>query len=176
MSTGFGNRGSGRSRVGRAGSRRGFTLIEILMAMSILLLGIVGVYAIFAVGLVNHKRAVDNTTASVLAGSIFDDIAANYSTYYYDRNFNGVPDLAEDRNGNGVDDWFEPTANGQLQYPIPWRRGYRYEIRYERSHVVEQELFVTVRIYWQARGRERAEEFQRSVFIKHLHLDDASGG
>ncbi|MCA8944796.1 MAG: prepilin-type N-terminal cleavage/methylation domain-containing protein, partial [Planctomycetes bacterium] len=47
----------------RNSSRRGFTLIEILMAFSILLLGIVGVYAIFAVGLVNHKRAVDNTTA-----------------------------------------------------------------------------------------------------------------
>ena len=161
----------------RASRRQsGFTLIEILMALSILLLGIVGVYAIFAVGLVNHKRAVDNTTASVLAGSIFDDIAANYSTYYYDRNFNRRPDLSEDANNNGVDDWFEPTQNGQLRYPIPHRRGYRYDIRYERSHEVPQELFVTVNIYWQAQGSERAETFQRTIFIKHLPLDDEQGG
>lgn len=160
---------------GRA-DNRGFTLIEILMAMSILLLGIVGVYAIFAVGLVNHKRAVDNTTASVLAGSIFDDIAANYSTYYYDRNFNRRPDLSEDLDSNGTDDWFEPTAGGQMRYPIPFRRGYRYTIRYERSHEVPQELFVTVSIYWQAQGSERAETFERTVFIKHLPLDDQQGG
>ena len=83
------------------------------MAFSILLLGVVGVYAVFAVGLVNHKRAVDNTTAGVLAGSVFDDIAANYEVYYYDNNQNGRPDLSEDRNNNGVDDWYEPTSGGR---------------------------------------------------------------
>ncbi|MBZ0136422.1 MAG: prepilin-type N-terminal cleavage/methylation domain-containing protein [Planctomycetes bacterium] len=157
-------------------TKHGFTLIEILMAMSILLLGIVGVYAIFAVGLVNHKRAVDNTTASVLAGSVFDDIAANYSMYYYDRNFNGRPDLSEDGNSNGVPDWFEPTQSGQLRYPIPFRRGYRYDIRYERSHEVPQELFVSISIYWRAEDSERVETFQRSIFIKHLPLDDDQSG
>lgn len=150
------------------GTRDGFTLIEILMALSILLLGVVGVYAVFAVGLVNHKRAVDNTTAGVMAGSIFDDIAANYDTYYYDRNGNGRPDLSEDANANGVDDWFEPDSTGRFRHPIPRRRGYRYEIRYERGIDVPQELFVTVKIFWEAQGSERAETFHRTVFIKNL--------
>lgn len=153
-------------------ARRGFTLIEILMALSILLLGVVGVYAIFAVGLVNHKRAVDNTTAAVMAGSIFDDIAANYDTYYFDRNRNGRPDLSEDLNANGVDDWFEPDGTGRFRYPIPRRRGYRYEIRYERGIDVPQELFVTVKIFWEAQGSERAESFHRTVFIKNLEAID----
>ncbi|MCZ7606568.1 MAG: prepilin-type N-terminal cleavage/methylation domain-containing protein [Planctomycetota bacterium] len=153
-------------------TRRGFTLIEILMALSILLLGVVGVYAIFAVGLVNHKRAVDNTTAAVMAGSIFDDIAANYDIYYFDHNRNGRPDLSEDVNANGVDDWFEPDSTGRFRYPIPRRRGYRYEIRYERGIDVPQELFVTVRIFWEAQGVERAESFHRTVFIKNLEAID----
>ena len=155
-------------------TKRGFTLIEILMALSILLLGVVGVYAIFAVGLVNHKRAVDNTTAAILAGSIFDDIAANYDMYYYDRNQNGRPDLSEDRNTNGMDDWFEPTSGGRIPHPIPYRTGYRYEIRYERSSEVPQELFVTVRIFWQAQGTERGEVFYRTIYIKNLQAVDGS--
>jgi len=154
------------------GTRDGFTLIEILMALSILLLGVVGVYAVFAVGLVNHKRAVDNTTAGVMAGSVFDDIAANYDIYYYDRNGNGRPDLSEDANGNGMDDWFEPDSTGRFRYPIPRRRGYRYEIRYERGIDVPQELFVTVKIFWEAQGSERAETFHRTVFIKNLEAID----
>lgn len=146
------------------------------MAFSILLLGVVGVYAVFAVGLVNHKRAVDNTTASVLAASVLDDIAANYEVYYYDHNLNGRPDLSEDRNSNGVDDWFEPNSAGRLPYPIPHRRGYHYEIIYERSYHVPQELFVTVRVYWQQQGREKAEAFHRTIFIKNLPAFDESGG
>jgi prepilin-type N-terminal cleavage/methylation domain-containing protein len=149
-------------------SKRGFTLIEILMALSILLLGVVGVYAIFAVGLINHKRAVDNTSAAILAGSVFDDISANYGVYYYDLDKNGRPDLSEDRDNNGTDDWFQPTSGGRLPYPIPFRRGYRYEIRYERSRKVPQELFVTVRIFWLAQGTEHAEVFYRTIYIKNL--------
>jgi len=186
MNSLFGNRESGigdrkarsDSRFPRIDSRRGFTLIEIMMALSILLVGVVGVYAVFSVGLVNHKRAVDNTTAGMLAGSLFDDIAANYDVWYYDRNRNGRPDLSEDGNGNGIDDWFEPGAGGRLTRPIPYRRGYHYTIRYERGAdpiTLEplNELFVTVTVYWEAQGAQRGETFQRTVFIKNLEAIDS---
>lgn len=152
-------------------AHKGFTLIEILMAMTILLVGCVSVYAVFAVGLVSHKRAIDNATAGVLASSLFDDIAANYDAFYYDRNFNGRPDMSEDRNDNGVDDWFE-LQSGVPRVPIPWRRGYTYTVRYERSDVVPQELFVTVQVFWQAQGQQRAETFRRSIYVRNLALYD----
>jgi prepilin-type N-terminal cleavage/methylation domain-containing protein len=152
-------------------SRQGFTLIEILMALTILLAGVVGIYAVFAVGLVSHKRAVDNVIAANLAASVFEDIAANYHVYYYDSTGNGRPDLSEDTNMSGVDDWFE-MEGGRMRYPIPYRRGYLYTVRYERSPEAPQTLFVTVRVYWEQAGTERAEVFQRSVFIKHLPLLD----
>jgi len=149
---------------------RGFTLLEILMAFSILLLGVVGVYAVFSVGLVAHKRAVDNTNAGNLAGSLFDEIAANYDVWYYDRNKNGIPDLAEDRNSNNVDDWFEVQGTGRLRYPIPTLSGYTYKIRYERSPTIDQELFVTIQVFWRQQGDAKAATFQRSVFLKRLPL------
>jgi hypothetical protein len=138
------------------------------MALTIMLVGVVGIYAVFAVGLVNHKRAVDNTTAADLAASLFDDIAANYETYYADNDRNGTPDNGEDRNGNGTDDWFETDTSGRMRLPIPFKRGYGYTVRYERNHHVPQELLVSVRVNWRQSGDERAEPFQRSIFIKHL--------
>ena len=139
------------------------------MAFTILLLGCVGVYAVFSVGLVAHKRAVDNTMAATLAGSVLDDIAANYDAWYQDANLNGVPDKAEpDLNNNGIDDWLEPDAEGRLRYPIPYAPGYWYRIRYDRSAVSDQELFVTLRVYWRQQGDARSVLFQRSVFLKNL--------
>ena len=138
------------------------------MALTIMLVGVVGIYAVFAVGLVNHKRAVDNTTAANLAASLFDDIAANYEIYYADNNRNGVPDNGEDKNRNGIDDWFEADTSGRTRLPIPFKRGYNYTIRYERNPEVPQELLVMVQIYWLQAGVERAEPFQRSIFIKYL--------
>jgi hypothetical protein len=73
-----------------------------------------------------------------------------------------------------MDDWFEPTSGGRIPYPIPFRTGYRYEIRYERSDQVPQELFVTVRIFWQAQGTERGEVFNRTIYIKNLQAVDGS--
>lgn len=148
--------------------RSGFTLVEIMMAMTIMLVGVVGILAVFSVGLVNHKRAVDYTVAANLAASLFDDIAANYDAWYIDRDGNGIPDLAEDRNNNNVPDWFETDGAGNPRYPIPYQRGYRYTVRYERHPAVPQALLVSVRVYWQQAGTERGEDFQRSIFIKDL--------
>jgi prepilin-type N-terminal cleavage/methylation domain-containing protein len=152
--------------------RRGFTLLEIMMAFTILLLGCVGVYAVFSVGLVAHKRAVDNTTAANLAGSVFDDIASSYGTPgspWTDNNRNGVPDRAElDADNNGIDDWFEPPPGERPRYPIPFVPGYWYRVEYARSDELDQELFVTVRVYWRSSEESRSATFQRSVFIKYL--------
>lgn len=150
--------------------QRGFTLLEILMAFTVLLLGVVGVYAVFSVGLISHKRAVDNTTSATLAGSLFDDISANYDVWYYDRNRNGVPDLSEDRNSNNMDDWFELQSGGRPRYPIPYALGYTYKIRYERSPTIDQELFVTIQVFWRQQGEAKAATFQRSIFLKRLPL------
>ncbi|MCC7510911.1 MAG: prepilin-type N-terminal cleavage/methylation domain-containing protein [Planctomycetes bacterium] len=153
--------------------RKGFTLIEVLMALTIMLVGVVGIYAVFAVGLVSHKRAVDNTAAANLAASLFDDIAANYDVWYYDNDRNGIPDLAErDRNGNDIGDLYDVDNNSRPLNPVPYRRGYSYTIKYERHPDVPQELLVMVQVFWKQAGEQKAEPFQRSIFIKQLPAMD----
>jgi len=153
--------------------RRGFTLTEIILAFSVLLAGTVGIYALFAVGIVSHKRAVDRTDAALLAGSIFDDIAANYDVFYYDDNNNGRPDLSEDRNGNGTDDWFESSATGAAarpMVPVPWRFGMIWQVEYQRSEQAPGTLWVTVtinRAQGEA-GRGSEEVFSRAVYVPSL--------
>jgi len=152
--------------------RRGFTVLEILIAFSILLVGAVSVYALFGRGLISHKRAVDSTNTAVLAGAVFDDIAANYDAYYYDRDRNGKPDLsAPDRNGNGFDDWLEPDGNSRVRYPIPYVRGYYYTIEYQRPQdpAYTQCLFVTLTVRLLNGPPDKAVDvFYRTVYIKTL--------
>jgi hypothetical protein len=153
-------------------NRRGFTVLEVLLAFVILLVGCVSVYALFGRGLISHKRAIDSTNVAILAGNIFDDIASNYEFYYVDRNRDGVPDMGEDRNRNNIPDWFEGTR-GRPRVPIPYIEGYQYTIGYSRptDPNLKQCLFVTVNIYW-IRPEEGTvgppEVFYRTVYIKTL--------
>ncbi|MCC6574640.1 MAG: prepilin-type N-terminal cleavage/methylation domain-containing protein [Planctomycetes bacterium] len=161
-----------RSPSRRNASRRGFTVLEVILAFAILLVGLVSIYALFARGLVSHKRAVDYTIAGQLAASVFEDISANYQIYYYDMDLNGRPDLSEDRNFNGVDDWFEPDQSGQLPYPIPRHEGYRFKIEYVHpaDKDMRQSIFVTLRVYWLNAGEQRSEVFERAVYVRYMHM------
>ncbi len=51
---------------------RGFTLTEILVALAILLIGMVGVMAAFASAVGLHRRGLDQTTAALLAGTVLE--------------------------------------------------------------------------------------------------------
>ena len=53
-------------------ARRGFTLIEILIALAILVIGMVGVMAVFAAAVDLHKRGVDQTSAALVAETILE--------------------------------------------------------------------------------------------------------
>lgn len=144
-------------------SRRGFTVLEVLLAFVILLVGCVSVYALFGRGLISHKRAVNSSTVAQLAGSVFDDIAANYDAYYVDRDKDGIPD--RERN------WF--SGPGKPRDAIPYVPGYRYTIRYARptDPNLRQVLFVTINVYWYRpeEGTEGTPEtFYRTVYIKTL--------
>jgi len=58
------------TRTVRAGRRRAFSLIEILIAMAILVLGMLGIMAAFASATKLHKRGIDQTSAALLAETV----------------------------------------------------------------------------------------------------------
>lgn len=60
----------------RAKVQKGFTLIEIIAALAIIGLGLVGILSLFPVGIDASKRAGDLTNATVLAHGVLDQIRA----------------------------------------------------------------------------------------------------
>lgn len=48
----------------------GFTLIEILVALTVLIIGLVGILALFPVGLSSSQASVEDTFASLIADSV----------------------------------------------------------------------------------------------------------
>ena len=54
-------------------ARSAFTLIEVLIAMAILVIGMVGVLAAFASAVGLHQRGIDQTSAAMLAESLLKE-------------------------------------------------------------------------------------------------------
>ena len=49
---------------------RGFTLLEVIIALAILVLGLSAILPLFAVGATSHKRGIDQTMVSLIAPHI----------------------------------------------------------------------------------------------------------
>jgi len=60
-------------------SRAGFTLIEILMAIGILVVGLTGVIALYAVAVDAHRATVEQAGAASLAESMLSSITADFT-------------------------------------------------------------------------------------------------
>ncbi len=75
----------------------GFTFIEVLVAVMILALGLIGLAALQATGVKNIQTAYNRSQAIHLAQDIADRIRANslVAATYADVNSNGAPDFGE---------------------------------------------------------------------------------
>lgn len=61
--------------------KKGFTLIEITIALAVLVIGLISVLALFPFGMFSNKRASDYSIATILAQQQLDSIKAT-SGYY----------------------------------------------------------------------------------------------
>ena len=58
---------------------RGMTLVEVMMAFAILVVGLVGIFAILHAGLRSHRRAVAETEGAIAASSLTSELRAEFS-------------------------------------------------------------------------------------------------
>lgn len=54
------------------------TLIEVMLAFAILVVGLCGIFAMLNAGVRAHKRAINETEASLLGSSIMSDLRAEF--------------------------------------------------------------------------------------------------
>ena len=58
--------------------RRGFSLLEVLVAMAIFTVGATSILALFAAAAATHKRSVDRTRAAMVAEGVVAEVQARY--------------------------------------------------------------------------------------------------
>lgn len=62
----------------RRASTRGMTLIEIMVAFAILVVGLVSIFAMLNAALRSHKRAMNETEAAIVAESVLADLRSEF--------------------------------------------------------------------------------------------------
>ncbi len=97
--------------------KTGFTLIEIMIAMFILTLGMVGVLSLLLTGSGIGVQSIDTTEASLLLDGVLTDLSANYFTKYYLSKgiTKGYPALLEKENGGRI-----PSNPFNIKIPQGW--------------------------------------------------------
>ncbi len=133
---------------GKRKGERAFTLLEIIFALAILIIGVVGVLALFPVGLKASKRGGDFTVATLLAQRQMENIKmAGWSVY---------------NSNDGWYNWGSPTA--QSSYPgestFPDNPNFSWVAHVaDLSPAVANLRQVTLSLYWIDGGSSRQEDF-----------------
>jgi type II secretory pathway pseudopilin PulG len=121
----------------------GFTLVEILVALFVMLVGISSAFALFAAATALHKRATDQTSAAVIAESIFSQVQSELTS--------GV-ELSDIRRGKYMPRGYE---------------NYKYELELVAVDDYENEVFVKLTVVWRQKGMGRKQEFS-TILIRHM--------
>lgn len=83
MGTGLGRLAEAPAGSGGTASRRGFSLLEVVVAMGVLALGIGGVMAIFVAAAAAHRQAVEETAVAIIADTVIAEQRAAFDRNRY---------------------------------------------------------------------------------------------
>lgn len=120
---------------------RGMTLIEVLISFAILLTGLVSIFAVLNAGFASHKRAINETEASIAAESILDTMRADFAS-------GAVP--SSDLSGSYREYSDDPRFSyNRLVLPLaPAKRGVI-------QGAADKEYFVRITVRWMEKGDDK---------------------
>lgn len=148
----------------------GFTLIEVIAALGIIALGLVGLLSLFPVGIDQSKRASDITNTSVLAQSKLEEV--RIAARGHDRgDLLAVPPSEVQR------DWFQFGGMQERPNRVPDRAFednnlYRYTIDFrdnnDDSNIHADLLEVRLKVWWPsyASSKEKMTSTEFVTFIR----------
>lgn len=138
----------------------GMTLLEVLIASAILVFGMVGILAMFNGAAKTHKRAIDETTASMVGTSVMSELRGLFARGI-------VPQETK-----------KPTKKGWKIDHLPEHRdypGYHYAVRivdlnpkrkFRDKAVFGKEYYAEVQVFWSDRGDNKSVTFQTVMFMR----------
>jgi prepilin-type N-terminal cleavage/methylation domain-containing protein len=150
----------------RSADERGFTLVEVMIALGIMALGITAVIGVFTMATGAHRRAVDETSAAILAESAVAEVRGALTAAF---DAGGLEVLS---GGPGA------VTSGLADVPPPvlaWKReardpafpGYAYDVLLtpiDAAKPANADLFhVEVRVRWLATGKVRGETYHTAI-------------
>lgn len=124
-------------------SNGGFTLIEILVALFVMLIGLSSAFALFAAATAMHKRATDQSMAAIMADSVFSEVESKLTS--------------------GVD----ISRIARLDAKFPKYEGYRYDLTLIPMDENEDEIYVRLAIRWSTQGKELSRVFS-TILIRRI--------
>jgi type II secretory pathway pseudopilin PulG len=130
---------------------RGMTLVELLMSFAILMAGLVCVFALLLAGTSAHRRAIKETEATMIAGSVLADLRSDFARGLVPKG-NGANDFVELEDHPGF------KSNSVIFSVDPKRTD---EVK---TNVNDREFFVRVRVRWSEKGDNQYVEFNTVMF------------
>jgi len=70
-----------KSEIRNPKSKRGFTLIEIVVALGVLAIGVTSVFALLATGGATHRKATSQSAAALISDSVFAHLRERFDIY-----------------------------------------------------------------------------------------------
>lgn len=125
----------------RHANARGMTLIEVLISFAILLTGMVSIFAVLNAGFASHKRAINETEASIAAESLLDSMRADFAV-------GSVPSSDLKTSFREYPDDPRFTYNRLVLPLAPARRGVI-------GGAADKEYFVRVTVRWMEKGDDK---------------------
>ena len=139
----------------------GMTLMEVLIATGILVFGMVGIIAVFNTAIQSHIRAIDETTAGMVAGTVMADLRGLFAR--------GIEPPAKppkkDKRGNPA---FEELAayesDPQYRYAVSI-----VDLNPKRSlkdqAVFGKEYYVEVTVFWRSEGDNDGHSYSAGLSL-----------
>lgn len=138
----------------RGGSESGFTLVEIMVALGVLVFGVVSLIGVMGVGVSERRGAEQRMRASRLADRVLRQVETELLA--------GELGSAMDSDGSGGDEALLAVA-GVDDVPAEGDLGMKYSVRFTSDLDTPTIVLVTVEISWLEQGASVAQKFHRVV-------------